>query len=150
MALWYGELRISLRTRLFSSGVHGVIALAALLAPWFANSFYVWLLPPIIISIVVSWIRSQRNIMQCRGKLILFRGNKVHWQKERWKITQPPWLSRYGIMLTLRTFEQAESFCLRPNIQLWVASDSMSVEAWRSFSQIMRSTELWKEKAERA
>ncbi|WP_245758980.1 protein YgfX [Xenorhabdus koppenhoeferi] len=150
MALWHSELRVSLRTRLFSSGVHGVIALAALLTPWFANSFYVWLLPLIIISTVASWIRSQRNIMQCQGKLILFRGNKVHWQKERWKIIQPPWLSRYGIMLTLRPFKQAESFFLPPDIRLWVASDSMSVEDWRSFSQIMRNTELWKEKAERS
>ncbi|SFU27276.1 toxin CptA [Xenorhabdus koppenhoeferi] len=88
--------------------------------------------------------------MQCQGKLILFRGNKVHWQKERWKIIQPPWLSRYGIMLTLRPFKQAESFFLPPDIRLWVASDSMSVEDWRSFSQIMRNTELWKEKAERS
>ncbi len=88
--------------------------------------------------------------MQYQGKLILFCGNKVYWQKERWKMTQPPWLSRYGIMLTLRAFEQAESFRHRPNIRLWVASDSMSVKDWRSFSQIMRSTELWKEKAERS
>ncbi|WP_047681883.1 MULTISPECIES: protein YgfX [Xenorhabdus] len=150
MVLWHSELRVSLRTRLFSSGVHGIILLVALLTPWFANSFYVWLLPLIIISIVASWIRSQRNIMQYQGKLILFCGNKVYWQKERWKMTQPPWLSRYGIMLTLRAFEQAESFRHRPNIRLWVASDSMSVKDWRSFSQIMRSTELWKEKAERS
>ncbi|SIP72658.1 protein YgfX [Xenorhabdus innexi] len=141
MALWHSELKLSRRTRLFSSCVHGLIALAALLAPWPAESFYFWLLIVAIPSLaltIMSWVRSQKNIQQCQGQLILLHDNKVHWQNVRWKMTQPPWFSHYGIMLSLCASEQPESFRHKPVIRLWVASDSMPPAMWRYFNQRMR------------
>ncbi|WP_426576590.1 protein YgfX [Xenorhabdus stockiae] len=141
MALWNSKLRLSRQTRWFSSCVHGMIALAALFAPWPAKNFYFGfpvLVIPILVMIMVSWVRSQKNIQQCQGRLILLKGNKVHWQNARWEMTQPPWFSRYGMMLSLCAFEQPEDFRHKSAIRLWVASDSMPPEMWRYLNQLMR------------
>ncbi len=53
-------------------------------------------------------------------------------------MTQPPWFSRYGMMLSLCAFEQPEDFRHKSAIRLWVASDSMPPEMWRYFNQLMR------------
>ncbi|WP_374051448.1 protein YgfX [Xenorhabdus taiwanensis] len=141
MVLWNSELRASRHTRLFSTGAHGAVAIAALLAPWPINSASFWLpffwfsLLAIIIS---SWAWSQKNIRQCQGRLVLFKGNKVHWQKAAWRIAQPPWFHRYGMVVMLHTFSQAENMRYQPPIRLWIASDSLSPAAWRHLNQLMR------------
>ncbi|MDE9458609.1 protein YgfX [Xenorhabdus bovienii] len=135
MALWHCELKVSRHSRLFSSGVHGVIMLAALLAPWPANGFYLWF--PLFVIIMVSWVWSQTNIRRCQGRLALFSGQKMHWQKAAWKLTRPPWLSRYGMVITLHAFDKTESIRHRSLIRLWVASDSMPPKMWRHLNQLM-------------
>ncbi|MDC9588141.1 protein YgfX [Xenorhabdus sp. XENO-10] len=136
MVLWNNKLRESRHTRLFSTGVHGAVAIAALLAPWSINGVYFWL--PLFAIIISSWMWSQKNIRQCQGRLILFKGKKVHWQKAAWSITQPPWFHRYGMVVMLHAFNQTENMRYQPPIRLWVASDSMSPEAWRHLNQLMR------------
>ncbi|MDX7999683.1 hypothetical protein FE394_10800 [Xenorhabdus sp. Reich] len=151
MVLWNSKLSVSRHTSLFSTGVHGGVAMAALLAPWPVNSVYFWL--PSLAIIMVSWIWSQKNIRHCQGRLVLLSGNKVYWQKAGWDITQPPWFSRYGILVTLHAVKQTEnaydqravvypvtSSVISPAISpviLWVASDSVSPEAWRHLNQLM-------------
>ncbi|PHM55729.1 Toxin CptA [Xenorhabdus hominickii] len=110
--------------------------MAVLLAPWPANVFYFWL--PLLAIIMASWVRSQNNIRECQGRLVLFKGNKVHWQQAAWKMTQPPWFSRYGIIVVLHAFGRKENSHHQPPIKLWVASDSMSPELWRYFNHVMR------------
>ncbi|MDC9593344.1 protein YgfX [Xenorhabdus sp. IM139775] len=137
MVLWSNKLRGSRHTRLFSTGVHGGAAMAALLAPWPINSACLWLpffwflLFAIISS---SWAWSQKNIRQCQGRLVLFKGNKVHWQNAAWSIAQPPWFHRCGMVVMLHAFSRRD----QPPIRLWIASDSMSPTAWRHLNQLMR------------
>nr|WP_306309244.1 protein YgfX [Xenorhabdus anantnagensis] len=139
--MWNNKLRESRHTRLFSTGVHGAVAIAALLAPWSINSVLFWL--PLFAIIISSWMWSQKNIRRCQGRLVLFKGKKVHWQKAAWSITQPPWFHRYGMVVMLHAFNRtengrAENMRYQPPIRLWVASDSMSPEAWRHLNQLMR------------
>ncbi|WP_340614599.1 protein YgfX [Xenorhabdus thailandensis] len=137
MVLWNNKLRASRQTRLFSTGVHGAVVIAALLAPWpiysaFLGLLFFWF--PLFAIVISSLAWSQKNIRQCQGQLVLFEGNKVHWQKAAWRIAQPPWLHRYGMMVMLHAFSQAENRYVR----LWIASDSMSPAAWRHLNQLMR------------
>ncbi|CDG20407.1 conserved protein of unknown function [Xenorhabdus poinarii G6] len=134
MVLWNNKLGESRHTRWFSSGLHGAVAIAALLAPWPINGVYFWL--PLFAIISSSWMRSQKNIRQCQGRLVLFKGNKVHWQKAAWRITEPPWFHRYGMVIMLHTLSRAEE--RQASTRLWVASDSMSPSAWRHLNQLMR------------
>ncbi|WP_071827279.1 protein YgfX [Xenorhabdus doucetiae] len=137
MVLWNNKLRGSRQTRLFSTGVHGAAAMAALLAPWPVNSTCFWLLffyLPLFAIIISSWAWSQKNIRQCQGRLVLFRGNKVHWQNAAWSIVQPPWFHRCGMVVMLHAFSRRD----QPPIRLWIASDSMSPTAWRHLNQLMR------------
>ncbi|WP_244182367.1 protein YgfX [Xenorhabdus beddingii] len=136
MVLWNSKLKISRLTCRFSIGVHSGVAVAALLAPWPADTLFFWL--PLLAIIMISGIWSQENIRRCRGRLVLFKGNKVHWQTAAWSITQPPWLSRYGMIVILHAFGRAENESHQPPIRLWVASDSVSPEAWRHLNQLMR------------
>ncbi|WP_340615407.1 protein YgfX [Xenorhabdus entomophaga] len=136
MVLWNNKLSISRQTCLFSIGAHGGIAVAALLAPWPTNGIFFWL--PLLAIIIISWIWSQKNIRQCQGRLVLFKGNKVHWQKAAWIIAQPPWFSRYGMVVILHALVQAENARHQSPVRLWVASDSLSPEAWRHLNQLMR------------
>ncbi|AYA40837.1 hypothetical protein HZS38_10695 [Xenorhabdus nematophila] len=140
MARWNNELKVSRHTRLFSSSTHGGIALAALLVHKPVNSTYFWfpLLILFLTTIIVSWMQSQKNIQQCQGRLVLFGSNNIHWQKTVWGIVQPPWFSRYGMILYLHVFDRTGNTCNQPKIRLWLASDSMSPEAWRHLNQLMR------------
>ncbi|MDC9582910.1 protein YgfX [Xenorhabdus sp. PR6a] len=134
MVLWNNKLRGSRYTRLFSTGVHGATAaMAALLAPWPVNGACFWLLPLFVV-IISSWAWSQKNIRQCQGRLVLFKGNKVHWQNAAWSIDQVPWFHRYGMVVMLHAFSRHD----QPPIRLWIASDSMSPTAWRHLNQLMR------------
>nr|WP_232370296.1 protein YgfX [Xenorhabdus lircayensis] len=135
--MWNSKLRISRHTHLFSTSVHGGVAVAALLAPWSVNGVSFWL--PLLAIIMISWAWSRKNIRQCQGRLVLFRGNKVHWQKAAWSIAQPPWFNRYGMVVILHAFGRAEENSYHPTpIRLWLAADSVSPEAWRHLNQLMR------------
>ncbi|WP_092511092.1 protein YgfX [Xenorhabdus mauleonii] len=142
MVLWNNELTISRHTRLFSSCVHGGVALAALLAPWPISDVYFWLPSFVIIIllavIMMSWIRSQKSIHRCQGRLVLFKDNKVHWQKAAWSINQPPWFCHYGMVVVLDAFGDVDNTGDQPPARLWLAFDSMSPEAWRHLNQLMR------------
>ncbi|WP_099140947.1 protein YgfX [Xenorhabdus kozodoii] len=141
MVLWNNKLRASRYTRLFSTGVHGVAIIAALLAPWPINSTGFWL-PffwfPLFAITIRSWVWSQKNIRLCQGRLVLFKGNKVYWQKAAWRIAQPPWFHRYGMVVMLHAFNQTENSRHPPPMRLWIASDSVSPAAWRHLNQLMR------------
>ncbi|MDR0217628.1 MAG: protein YgfX [Enterobacteriaceae bacterium] len=161
MALWHNKLTISRQVRLFSSGVHGVFALVIISVPWFESGFYFrFAMLPMLVIIMLSWKQSQKRIKQCQGELALFSDNTVRWQNKKWSITESPWLSRYGVMISLRTvnskaFNQKELdqekldqkmsgqtgktyHQPKSTVRLWVASDSMPPAEWRSFNQLVR------------
>ncbi|MBD2779993.1 hypothetical protein ID852_16315 [Xenorhabdus sp. 42] len=147
MALWHCKLSVSRHTCLFSTGAHGGVAVAAALwGLWSVNDIYFWF--PVFSVILMSWAWSQKRIRRCQGQLVLYKGNKVLWQKAEWNITQPPWFCRHGMLITFRAYghdnEQAERrYRQRPGISsatvtLWIASDSLSSGAWRHLNQLMR------------
>ncbi|MDX7986539.1 hypothetical protein FE392_04205 [Xenorhabdus sp. 12] len=139
MVLWNNELTISRHTRLFSGCVHGGVAWAALLAPWPMNGVYFWLVAMLFLSIIMlSWVGSQKNIQRCQGRLVMFKGNKVHWQKAAWRISQPPWFCPYGMLVVLEALGEAENIDGQPPARLWLAFDSMPPGAWRHLNQLMR------------
>lgn len=51
-----------------------------LLSPWPENYGLVWL--TLVLVVVFECIRSQRNIMSCRGELVLMSDNSIQWHRE--------------------------------------------------------------------
>ncbi|WP_445497048.1 protein YgfX [Photorhabdus sp. SF281] len=129
MVLWKCDLRVSWNTQLISTCVHGVIALIVLLAPWQADDSIFWL--PLVLLIIASWGRSQKNIRKLQGSLVLFNNNKLQWKKHEWQIIRQPWVCRYGVLIT------AQSFYNRKKIRLWIASDGMPQDEWRNINQLL-------------
>ncbi|CAQ83301.1 MULTISPECIES: protein YgfX [Photorhabdus] len=132
MVLWKCDLRVSWHTQLISTCAHGVIALIVLLAPWPADDaiFCIFWLP-LVLLIIASWGRSQKNIRKSQGILVLLNDNKLQWKKHEWQIIRQPWLCRYGLLIT------AQSFYNQKKIRLWIASDSMSQDEWRNINQLL-------------
>lgn len=101
-----------------------------LLAPWSQGNSVFWL--PLLVVVVASWAKSQKNISKIKGVAVLVNGNKVQWKKNEWNIVKAPWLSRYGILLTLEALQGKAQ-----KIHLWVARDSVSEENWRNLNQLL-------------
>ncbi|RAX01461.1 MULTISPECIES: protein YgfX [unclassified Photorhabdus] len=132
MVLWKCDLRVSWHTQLISTCVHGAIALIVLLAPWPADDAIFWIFwLPLVLLIIASWGRSQKNIRKSQGLLVLLSDNKLQWKKHEWLIIRRPWLCRYGVLIT------AQSFYNQKKIRLWVASDGMSQDEWRHINQLL-------------
>ncbi|AKH64298.1 MULTISPECIES: protein YgfX [Photorhabdus] len=129
MVLWKCDLRVSWNTQLISTCVHGAIAFIVLLAPWPADDSIFWL--PLVLLVIASWGRSQKNIRKLQGPLVLLNNNKLQWKKHEWQIIRQPWMCRYGVLIT------AQSFYNRKKIRLWIASDSMPQDEWRNINQLL-------------
>lgn len=59
--------------------------------------------------------------------------NVLEWNQQQWNIIQPPWITRYGVLLGLK--QQANHKIYQ---RFWLASDSMTEREWRMFCQLMR------------
>lgn len=101
-----------------------------LVAPWARAHSMIWL--PLLAVVVASWVKSQKNISKIKGVAVLVNGNKVQWKKNEWNIVKAPWLSRYGILLSLEALQGKQQ-----KIHLWVAKDSVSEESWRNLNQLL-------------
>lgn len=106
-----------------------MLALLILLSPWPENYGVIWV--TLITLVVFECMRSQRNIMSCRGELILQSRQYLHWHQKDWLIIGTPWMLKSGILLRLR---QAGG---RRTRKLWLAADSMDQREWRSLRQIL-------------
>lgn len=130
MVLWKSNLSISWKTQLFSTCVHGVIGMFLLLTPWSPGNSMIWL--PLLVVVVASWAKSQKNISKIKRVAVLVNGNKLQWKKNEWRILKAPWLTRYGILLTLEALQGKPQ-----KIHLWVAKDALSEENWRNLNQLL-------------
>ncbi|GAB1438219.1 protein YgfX [Providencia sp.] len=101
-----------------------------LIAPWGPNNSMIWL--PLLVVVVASWAKSQKNISKIKGVAVLVNGNKIQWKKKEWSIVRTPWLSRYGILLTLEALQGKPQ-----KSHLWVAKDALSEENWRNLNQLL-------------
>ncbi|EKN4699813.1 protein YgfX [Yersinia ruckeri] len=132
MAQWRCDLRVSWRTQLFSLLVHGVLVLLTLVVPWPDGFTPLWLI--LLTLVVFECIRSQKNITSRQGEIRLKAGNLLIWKWQEWTLVRPPWITRYGVLLSL---QGAGS---RRRKRIWLASDSMSEEKWRELCLILRHT----------
>ncbi|EKT64820.1 protein YgfX [Providencia burhodogranariea] len=130
MVLWKSNLFISWKTQLFSTCAHGAIGFALLAAPWAQDNLVIWL--PLLVVVIASWAKSQKNISKIKGVLVLLNGNKVQWKKNEWSIIKQPWCSQVGILLTLSALQGKSQ-----EIRLWVAKDALSEESWRNLNQLL-------------
>ncbi|AXF76801.1 protein YgfX [Erwinia tracheiphila] len=131
MALWHSELRVSWRAQWFSLLLHGVAILIVLLAPWPASYTVVWM--SLLTLTIFECVRSQRRIGNREGEIALFEGRQVQWRQKRWQIRGRPWITRQAILMTLRSATGERE-------KLWLFSDSMSAEDWRSLrKQLLRA-----------
>ncbi|TKI03792.1 hypothetical protein FCN80_20490 [Martelella alba] len=124
MALWRCDIRVSWRTQIFSLTVHGILTLLVLLSPWPENYGLVWL--TLVTLVVFECIRSQRNIMACRGELVLQSRQHLRWHQQDWLINGTPWMLKSGILLSLRQVNG------KKRRKLWLASDCMEQREWRT------------------
>ncbi len=90
----------------------------------------VWL--PLLVIVIASWAKSQKNISKIKGVAVLVNGNKVQWKKNEWSIVKQPWCTRVGTLLTLSALQGKPQ-----KIHLWVARDSLSEENWRNLNQLL-------------
>ncbi|HBO21585.1 MAG TPA: hypothetical protein DD649_01665 [Providencia sp.] len=130
MVLWKSNLSISWKTQFFSTCVHGAVGAFLLIAPWAPENSMIWL--PLLVVVVASWAKSQKNISKTKGVAVLVNGNKVQWKKNEWSIDKTPWRSRFGILLTMSALQGKPR-----KIHLWVARDAVSDENWRNLNQLL-------------
>jgi len=109
--------------------VHGILALLILLSPWPENYGLVWV--TLITLVVFECIRSQRNIMGCRGELVLQSNQHVRWHQKDYQIYGKPWMIKGGILLCLRQVGG------KRKRKLWLAADSMGQREWRTLRQVL-------------
>lgn len=91
-----------------------------LLSPWPENYGLVWL--TLVLVVVFECIRSQRNIMSCRGELVLMSDSSIQWHREEWTFTRKAWMLKGGVLLSRR---------------LWLAADSMDGREFRHLRQLL-------------
>ncbi|MDN0087741.1 protein YgfX [Yersinia nurmii] len=132
MAQWRCDLRVSWRTQLFSLLIHGVLVLITLVAPWPDGCTPLWLI--LLTLVVFECIRSQKSITSRQGEIRLKAGNLLIWKRQEWKLVRQPWITRYGVLLSL----QGAGSQRRKRV--WLASDSMSEDEWRELCLIFRHT----------
>ncbi|HHR5880383.1 protein YgfX [Providencia alcalifaciens] len=130
MVLWKSNLSISWKTQLFSTCLHGVTGIILLVAPWAPGNSMIWL--PLLVVLVASWAKSQKNISKVKGVAVLVNGNKLQWKKNEWEIIKAPWCSRFGILLTLNALQGKPQ-----KLRLWIAKDSVCEENWRNLNQLL-------------
>lgn len=101
-----------------------------LVAPWPQGYTALWLV--LLTLVVFECIRSQKNITSCQGEIRLKPGNIVLWKRHEWVVIKQPWITRYGVLLSL---QQTSSRSTRK--RLWLAADSMSEEEWRQLCLLL-------------
>ncbi|NDL64149.1 protein YgfX [Acerihabitans arboris] len=129
MALWRCDIRVSWRTQIFSLTLHGILTLLILLSPWPENYGLVWV--TLITLVVFECIRSQRNIMACRGELVLQSDRHIRWHQQEWAVAGKPWMIKGGVLLCLRQVGG------KKKRRLWLAADCMDQREWRNLRQAL-------------
>lgn len=129
MVLWKSVLRVSFNTQVFSTLIYGVLALSVLFAPWPGRTSFIWL--PLTLLLIAGWGRTQYKISKRAGPASLQNQNRILWRKSEWEITKPPYITRLGIRLHLRSLTSGRQK------YLWIASDSVPKEAWSSLNQLL-------------
>ncbi|GAA0338318.1 protein YgfX [Morganella psychrotolerans] len=129
MILWKSVLRVSFKTQVYSTLIYGALAMGLLFAPWPAETSFIWL--PVILLIIAGWGRTQHKISKRTGSVSLYNQNRILWRKNEWEIIKPPYITRFGIRLLLR------SLASKRQKHLWIASDSLPKEAWHSLNQLL-------------
>ncbi|CRL46274.1 Toxin CptA [Sodalis glossinidius str. 'morsitans'] len=100
-----------------------------LLSPWPENYGLVWL--TLVLVVVFECIRSQRNIMSCRGELVLMSDNSIQWHREEWIFTRKACMLKGGAVLSLRKVGG------KRRRRLWLAADSMDGREFRHLRQLL-------------
>ncbi|WP_176603400.1 protein YgfX [Candidatus Regiella insecticola] len=95
MARWQCKLRVSLRTRWFSLLIYVGLACLILLTPWPIGGAVVCFL--LLTSITFEYF--QRQIKYRPMMIKLNTDNVLEWNQQQWNIIQPPWITRYGVLL---------------------------------------------------
>ncbi|VXD08608.1 MULTISPECIES: protein YgfX [unclassified Serratia (in: enterobacteria)] len=129
MAQWRCDVRVSWRTQLFSLLTHGALILLILISPWPEGYGPIWL--ALLTLVVFECIRSQKRIASRQGELRWLAERRVEWQGQEWLMLKKPWMSGFGILLTL---QQANG---KKRHRLWLASDCLSKAEWRHLRQLL-------------
>ncbi len=131
MVLWQCDLRVSWQAQWLSLLAHGIAAIAILLLPWPLSYMPVWLL--LIALVVFDCVRSQRRIHARQGELVLLDDDRLKWQGRAWALSGSPLSLPGGMLLRLKCPET------RKRQLLWLASDCLREEEWRSLRRLLRS-----------
>lgn len=126
MVLWRCELRVSWAAQWQSLLIHGAIILLLLLIPCPGSYTLVWIV--LLTLVLMESIRSQRRILSRAGSIELLSSRQIHWRRQPWLLVSKPWISRWAIMLPLRSAEGKREW-------LWLRSDSMDNTEWRLLRQ---------------
>lgn len=129
MAQWRCDVRVSWRTQLFSLLAHGALILLILISPWPEGYSPIWL--GLLTLVVFECIRSQKRIAARQGELRWLAERRVEWHGQEWLMLKKPWMSGFGILLTL---QQANG---KKRHRLWLASDCLSKAEWRHLRQLL-------------
>ncbi|MFC0226337.1 protein YgfX [Serratia aquatilis] len=127
MAQWRCDIRVSWRTQLYSLLTHGALILLILISPWPEGYGPIWLL--LLILVVFECIRSQKRIASRQGQLRLLGERRIEWQEQEWLMVKKPWMLKFGILLSLQQVNG------KKRSRLWLASDALSQQEWRSLCQ---------------
>lgn len=129
MARWQSELTPSAFARRVTLALYLAIAFGLLWLPWPPS------LMPFIIGLLLLLIIELRHGLRLqllfRGPLTTDENRWWHWQQQRGRVTRPPFILPFGILLLLRT-EQGK------RLSLWLMRDSMSEASWRALRRLLR------------
>jgi len=131
VAQWRCDVRISWRTQLFSLLTHGSLILLILISPWPEGYSPIWL--TLLTLVIFECIRSQKRIGSRQGELRWLMDRRVEWRGQEWWLPKKPWMSGFGILLTLQQVNG------KKRQRLWLASDSLSQADWRHLRQLLLS-----------
>lgn len=124
VVLWYSHLRVSWETQCVSILIHGALILLVLLSPWSQGYWPLWLF--LVILVIFDSLRSQRQIRRMRGEIALLNNFHIQWSHDEWVIKGQPIIFSRGILFKLI------STTTKRHQRMWLAIDSMDIEAWRS------------------
>lgn len=129
MARWQSELTPSAFARRVTLALYLAIALGLLWLPWPPS------LMPFIVGMLLLLIIELRHRLRLqrrfRGPLTTDENRWWHWQQQRARITCPPFILPFGLLLLLRT-EQGK------RLSLWLMRDSMSEASWRALRRLLK------------
>ncbi|UQY43507.1 protein YgfX [Erwinia sp. PK3-005] len=129
MARWQSELHPSALARRVTFALYIALIAGLLLLPW----------PPPLIPAIGGLLllllielryrlRLQRSL---HGQLTADESRYWHWRQQKARVTRPPFVLPFGILLSLRT-QQGK------RLSLWLMRDSMNEASWRALRRLLK------------